>query len=168
MPLNLSAIDHREIGDELLHIEGHLEESIFALGKEDARPLSAVAYSLDLIPGGDVLIVTGSLELSFELECARCSTRFPQDIRLDTWQTDFSDKEGTINLTERIREDILFALPAYPRCDEGSDHRVCPVGNRFTDEGGEPLDSGEEAAPDSDTSGTWDALDNWAPPPSSH
>jgi len=166
MPLNLSAIDLREIGDEMLHIEGHLQEDIFALNKTDARPSSPVAYSLDLIPGGDVLVVTGSLEISFELECARCTEHFAQNIRLDPWQTDFSYEDGVLNLTERIREDILLALPAYPRCDEGNDHRVCPVGDRFADDGESSPASDEDDASDSAKPGTWDALDNWAPPPS--
>jgi uncharacterized metal-binding protein YceD (DUF177 family) len=64
--------------------------------------------------------------------------------------------EGSIiDLTEAIRDDILVALPPYPRCEDGNiEPRECPAQGRF--------DSVPAALPDEPPAGdkaVWNVLD---------
>jgi len=160
--MDLSAIPVHDIPADGLHLEGQLPKSIFDLAENDVQAAGPVEYSVDLVPGGDCIVATGRVAVEFELECARCLGRFRQRIELDPYEADI-DPEGkhTINLTDRLREDILLDLPAYPRCDQGTEPRQCPVGDRFAapspvEEG--PGESGPPQAP-----GAWEALEGWEP-----
>ena len=164
--MDLSHIALQDIPADGLHIEGRLPKDIFGLAETDARPVGHVDYALDLVPEGEIVLATGRISVEFELECGRCLERFRQIVELDPYAAEI-DPEGRnmINLTERVREDILLDLPAYPRCENGTEPRQCPVGDRFsapsTEEDG-PGESGSGQAP-----GVWQALDDWEPQPPS-
>lgn len=153
--MNPFYIDLRNLPAEGLHREGTLPIAFFELSAADpVRPKSPVTYSLDIERDDDELIVQGTLKVAFSLECGRCAERF--DYLLD--MPDFTlevpiENALTIDLTEALREDILLALPSYPRCEDGNiTPRACPAEGRFA----EPVSA--EPPPQEDK-GIWDALD---------
>lgn len=160
--MDLSAISLHDIPEDGFHLEGRLPANVFDLAANDVQATGPVEYRIDLVPSGGGIVATGRVSAEFEMECVRCLGRFHRRIELDPYEADI-DPEGknTINLTARLREDILLDLPAYPRCDQGTEPRQCPVGDRFAapspvEEG--PGESGPPQAP-----GAWEALEDWEP-----
>lgn len=160
MPVDLSAIPLADLGDEGLELRGTLTNDIFALAEEDEiRQLDPVDYACRLVRDDDLVVVTGSLRTRFELACVRCLRRFPLTVELEAWVSEVEGRNGCIDLTEAIREDILLALPGYPRCDASDDGEPCPAAGKFEEAADEASANDEpEGKP-----GTWDALDAWKP-----
>jgi len=149
-----------------LQITGETSEDIFQLSDTDARPIGPVHYNLRAYNFQEVVRVEGSLDADFELECTRCLEHFPYHHHIEKYSAEVeTENRPTIDLTDRIREDILLDLPAYPHCDAASDDRECSVGDRFTarpddidDAENDDRDPPSQGAPD-----VWSALDQWAP-----
>lgn len=103
---------------------------------------------------GGLILVRGGLKARVELECVRCLECFESDFDVDvseqfrihvgTWQPDYSDdvidespeeeetglpddifKEGLLDLTEVIRQNLLVILPLAPLCSEDC-RGICP------------------------------------------
>ncbi|MBV9671809.1 MAG: hypothetical protein JO076_03170 [Verrucomicrobia bacterium] len=108
----------KQIPSEGLHIEGKETCDILELPASEGRPLNAVAYSLHIGKTESGLIVSGRLWVDLELVCVCCLTPFNYSIAVDDFavQIDLSGNDE-VDLTPFVREDILLALPAHPRCD---------------------------------------------------
>ena len=153
--MNSLLVDLRHLPADGLHREGTLPMAFFALEASDpVRPTSPLAYSLDIGRDGKELIVQGSIKATFNLECGRCAERFGYELDLPDYMLEVPIENAlTIDLTEPLREDILLALPSYPRCEDGNiTPRACPAEGRF-----EEIPS-REPPPQKDK-GIWDALD---------
>lgn len=150
-----------EIPEDGLHLEGEAPEDIFALEESNVRAVPPLRYRLFARVDDGLLIVTGTLECDFELVCGRCLERFRHRVSIPDFAAEFPVKnEPVFDLTEPIREDILLALPGYPRCDASStDPRTCPAAGLFegpSDGDQSPADAGD-ASPSRGS--VWDALD---------
>jgi uncharacterized metal-binding protein YceD (DUF177 family) len=66
------------------------------------------------------------LGVDLEMVCVGCLEKFVMPVRVDEFacQVELTGSEE-IDLTEPIREDILLALPAHPRCDWDG-RKACP------------------------------------------
>ena len=127
-------IDPRGLPAEGLHLEGALPPSIFELPAGDAiKAVSPLSYDLDVMRDEDDIIVTGRVEVTFELECGRCAERFLWRLEQPGFATDVPvENEQSIDLTTCLREDTLLALPTHPRCETGNvTPRKCPAEGRF-------------------------------------
>lgn len=127
-------IDPRHLPDEGLHLEGTQPSTFFGLAEKDtARAVSPLTYDLDIMRDDDDLIITGTLDATFEIECGRCNERFQQRVELTDYVTEMAiENDLPVDLTECLREDILLALPTYPRCEDGNvQPRECPAEGRF-------------------------------------
>ena len=155
--MNPFQIDLRHLHADGKQITGTQPSSFFGLPETDlARAESDLTYDLLIMRDGEDVIVTGSLEAEFSLECGRCLERFRHRIEIPDYQAEVPiEKEGTMDLTDLIREDILLTLPNFPRCEDGNiDLRDCPAEGRF-DVAESPL------APETPSAdgGVWTALD---------
>lgn len=160
--MDLNQLNPGEIPEDGLHLEGALDPALFELDPADARPTGPLEYRLDLLLSGDLLLVTGSLRAGFQRECVRCLEAFEEVITLDPYTADLEPGgNGMIHLTERLREDILLSLPAYPHCDSVSDGRKCPASDRFLAPDPEDEPAEEAGSPP----GAWDVLEDWKPRP---
>jgi uncharacterized metal-binding protein YceD (DUF177 family) len=149
-------IDIRSLPESGKDITGQESPAFFGLDANDPiQPLSPLKYELHLEKDGEDLIVSGRLEALFSLECGRCLERFDHRVELSHYETELEiAKDGTINLTDTIREDTLVALPSYPRCEAGNVRpRQCPAEGRF-----EPVLETVEEEPQSAGPGVWEAL----------
>ncbi len=162
MAAPLLSIDPRTLPAEGRRLNGTLPPALFALSADDPiRPAGPVEYQLHALRDDDSLVLSGVLRALFTLDCVRCLQ--PLDYRVEL--TDYSaeipiENEQIIDLTDWLREDMLFALPSYPRCEDGNvSPRDCPAEGQF-----EPgSDSDEQEQTDqpaaASNTGVWDALD---------
>lgn len=156
--MNPFHIDARHLPADGTQISGTLPGSFFSLAETDpVKVESPLAYDLHVLQDGDDLVISGSLEAEFSLECGRCLERFRQRVGLLDYQAELPlEKEGITDLTDLVREDILLTLPNFPRCEDGNvEPRDCPAEGRF--------DTAESLPAVSETpgngGGVWDALD---------
>ena len=157
-------IDTREIPEEGRHLSGELPGSVFELDESDSiRPDGPVKYDCNVSRVSDMLLAIGTFEAVFQLQCVRCleSFRYPVILTGHALEEELENKPIT-DLTNRLREDILLALPAYPRCDEGPEARQCPAQGQFDSETRFQPVTDEEANEGRDV---WGALDDLEKPP---
>lgn len=155
-------IDPRGLPAEGLHLEGELPASIFELPEQGAiKAVTPLSYSLDVTRDEDDIIVLGSVEVTFELECGRCAERFHWRLEQPGFATDvLVENEQPIDLTTCLREDILLALPTHPRCETGNvTPRKCPAEGRF-DPTPEHSDADLHKEADKNVWGALDQLNN--------
>ncbi len=110
----------RQVPTDGLHIEGEQDSGILELNDSGISPSSPVRYSLDVGLSDGGLFATGRLEVDMQMRCVSCLETFTDVIRINDFacQIELTGKE-TVDLTPDAREDILLALPAHPRCDQG-------------------------------------------------
>lgn len=147
-------------------VRGSTEGDIFELTAGDSQPLGPLEYDLKAYVFDEILRVEGTISAQFEVECTRCLEKFPFDLVIDDYNAEVEiENRGIVDLTDRIREDMLLSLPTYPHCDASSDERECSVGDRFTtipEEIVDDEDSSSEGKPSSSSENdAWSALDTW-------
>ena len=141
--------------------DGEIRNDIFHLtAPDDPRFVPPLEFALTVRPDGADVVVEGSILARFEMECARCGQWFPWEVALEDYYTqEPRDGAATLDLTAQIREDILLALPGYPRCEDSNvESRTCPSAGKFPAESEfaplEPVETEEPAHPV-----VWDVLD---------
>ncbi|MGK0185365.1 MAG: hypothetical protein ACI9R3_001142 [Verrucomicrobiales bacterium] len=151
-----------ELPDGGKQFTGVLEEDIFGLPKGEPQSTEGLTYDLHVSRHDDFLLVTGSLKTAFSITCVRCLAEFPYRIELRGHTFDVEiPASSTVDLTETIREDMLLALPAYPKCENSSlgEYQCDPTVKIYSADDPPP-----EEDPDSPQGGAkqnvWGALDN--------
>lgn len=132
--MNPFQFDVRNLPSEGKQVSGTLPAAFFQIPESDsARVAVPLAYDLTINRDDDDILVTGELDATFDLECGRCLERFAFRVEMAEYAAEVPiEKETTMDLTEMIREDILLALPNFPRCEDGNiEPRVCPAEGRF-------------------------------------
>lgn len=146
----------RDLQEESQLLEGTWDVRQIGLEEAGASTAGELQYHLEAGLSGGGLWVRGNLRLPVKLTCVNCLASFVWEVEIPDFamQTQVEGSD-TIDLTEWIREDILLALPPYPKCDSAGG-RNCPA--KFP-----PV----EHAPGENSSGTasqvWSALDKIKP-----
>jgi uncharacterized metal-binding protein YceD (DUF177 family) len=94
---------------------------------EMVRPTRPLHYDLEVELLDDALLVQGLLRLTLECQCVRCLKDFEFELELDPWtlhlpfepledEEAVSIKNDCVDLTPRLREDILLGFPQHPLC----------------------------------------------------
>lgn len=149
-------IDLRNLPDGGKDITGQEAATFFELPAEDAAQATGpLKYDLHIERDDGNIVLTGRLEADFSLECGRCLEKFDFHLVIDDYEAELPiEEEGTINLTDTIREDTLVALPSYPRCEDGNVRpRQCPAEGKF-----ESQPETVATEPENAGRGVWDAL----------
>jgi uncharacterized metal-binding protein YceD (DUF177 family) len=132
--MNPFQFDIRNLPVDGKQVTGTLPPSFFQLPETDLlKADTPLTYDLNIIRDDDDIIINGSVDVTFSLECGRCLERFQIQLDMSEYSAEQAiEKETTIDLTDLIREDILLALPNFPRCEDGNvDPRDCPAEGRF-------------------------------------
>jgi uncharacterized protein len=119
-------INLRHLDEHDLHLKGELPAAELDLGVSDEliRAAKPLRYDLTVEEIGDALLVTGSLVLPLECECARCLKKFKTQLKLSPWtahlplegEDKVSVDNDCVDLTPFLREDILLDFPQHPLC----------------------------------------------------
>lgn len=148
-----------EIPEDGVQLVGETRRDIFDLPETetDARPAGPLSYDLHVTEAGSgLLLAMGSLCAPFDLRCVACLEEFPYTLNWSDYVAEFDiPASGVVDLTDRIREDVLLELPPYPHCDRDGDdpHRKCPAAGLFDRKTGENERSGGPSP--------WGALDGF-------
>lgn len=95
---------------------GEIDKAVFDLPDRLAAPASGIRYDLHVLRVGAEVLVRGWIEADFELQCVVTLDYFPHRVKLEPYVEAFElGPDERADLTGRLREDILLALPAYPR-----------------------------------------------------
>ena len=141
----------RQVPTDGIHIEGEDDNGILELNDPGISPSSPVRYWLDVGLSDGGLFATGRLEVDMQMRCVGCLETFTHLIHISDFacQIELTGSE-TVDLTPDAREDILLALPAHPRCNQGGPAGKCqPAWPAST--------AGETASPEPQR--VWGALD---------
>jgi len=166
-------LDLVRLKQDNLYLEGEYTEDIFELEANDfIRSAGKVCYQLEASLQEESLLLSGSVSSSFQAQCTGCLLNFSLPVHLENYyllhEFEGGKKEATIDLTDRIREDILLALPGYPRCDkhgvDGEQTNPCSVKTHLQQLGSDREDSQDQSnntenGNNTGNSGKWDALD---------
>lgn len=126
-------------------------------------PVSDVTYRLLGAKTGQDLLVTGSASFLLETLCARCMKPVRILVRADKICL-FLEKVPLqeIDITGRIREELLLNIPEYIRCSPGC-KGLCPVCGANLNEGPCRCSCVHKVAEEPGECSPWKALDNWKP-----
>lgn len=140
------------------HVEGEADGSLFGIDDTGARSASPLSYNLQAQLYEHELVVQGSLRAAFRLRCDRCLEEFTYEVSLPhvTLSCDTKGMDGA-DITEALREEVILALPAYPKCElSGQECKLNDIiGDFRLDKNPHP---GVDCATPSGKS-VWDALD---------
>lgn len=118
------------------------------------RAHAPITYELTVQIVSDQVIVQGELETNLDLRCVACADFFSTTITVSSFLRAYTLQSGleTIDITDEIREEILLAVPYYPR-GELDENEVCRQCGKSKEE--LSVNPGPEKPP-----AVWDQLDN--------
>ncbi|MFC4995418.1 YceD family protein [Rubritalea tangerina] len=151
-------IELANLPEEGKSFEGELDPALYDLPKRDAKPAGPLYYDLHVQRFENELLVRGFLSSAFEFVCVRTNKEFIKTISIEEFANSFEIDSGNVDLTEALREEVLMAFPAYPRCDEADEPLECKIDERYLAVDKDPND-GVDEAPQSTSDDRWDALD---------
>ncbi len=125
-------IDLATLPEDGKAFSGELSAEIFGLPEKDATAVGALEYGLWAQRFGSELLLTGSVSAPFQFKCVITLKDFIQTIHLDSAAISIEiGNSSQLDVTEALREEVLLAFPANPRCDEGDDPEPCEIDSRY-------------------------------------
>ena len=119
-------VNLRHLEEHEVQLQGELPVAELDLGVDDEliRVEKPLRYDLAVELLHDAVLVTGSLALPLDCECARCLKKFKTELKLTGWALHLplegEDKvpvdNDCVDLTPFVREDILLDFPQHPLC----------------------------------------------------
>jgi uncharacterized metal-binding protein YceD (DUF177 family) len=153
-------IDLANLPEEGKSVAGELPKEIFDLPEGDAQPTGPLEYDLWVQRFGSELLLTGSLSAPFEFTCVRTLHPFVQTIHLENAAISLEiEREGEMDASEGLREEILINFPVDPRCEEGDVPQKCEIDSRYLSVD-KPAEDELPTPPRAGSDDRWSALDN--------
>lgn len=154
-------IDLATLPEEGKAFFGELPKEIFDLPEGDAQAVGPLEYDIWAHRFGSELLLTGTLSAPFEFECVRTLHPFVQTIRLEGAAIAIEiEKEGVIDATDAMREEVLIGFPVDPRCEEGDEPQKCEIDSRYLSVD-KSVEDGLPTLPRAESDDRWSALDNF-------
>lgn len=156
--LIISTVDFPEEGRRL---RGELDGALFDIDSDALRSTGPLSYELDVQLYETELLVQGRVSAPFSLRCDRCLAYFDYTVELPQMALSYDMKgKAEQDITEDLREELILALPAYPKCELAG--QECEINDTFGDF---RLDKDPQTGVDSATpsgKSVWDALDGFS------
>jgi uncharacterized metal-binding protein YceD (DUF177 family) len=153
-------IDLANLPEEGKEFAGELPKEIFDLPEDDAQAVGPLEYDLQAHRFGSELLLTGTISAPFEFTCVRTLHPFVQTIRLENAAISLEiEKEGPMDVTEALREEVLLNFPIDPRCEEGDVPQKCEIDSRYLSVD-KSAEDGLPTPPRAGSDDRWSALDN--------
>jgi uncharacterized protein len=122
-------INLRHLVTNDLHLQGEIPAEDLGLTQLDKliQVPGPVAYDLEVQKMDEGLLVLGRITVQLQCECGRCLKSFPLTLDLKDFalQLPLEGEEAVVvegdfvDLTPRLREDIVLAFPQHPLCEPG-------------------------------------------------
>lgn len=139
---------------------GELNQALFDLPKGDVQPAGPLSYDLTVQVFGKELFVNGEISAPFEFVCVRTLNPFVQTIRISHYSNSFEiGDELVVDITDDLREEIILAFPAYPKCDQADVPMSCEINSSYLGVDKHPQERVNTSRTDGNA-GVWDALDS--------
>ena len=142
-------------------ITGEADSSVLGLDGASLRCAGPISYRLQLTRYDNELLVRGSVETPFTMRCERCLDEFSHTVLVDDLALSYQLQEDTplLDITDDLREELILALPAYPKCElAGKECQIHDINDDFRlDKAPSP---GVDCATPSGES-VWQALDKF-------
>ena len=116
----------RHLEEHGIRLKDELPVAELDLGIHDEliRAEKPLQYDLQVEKLHDSILVTGSLKLTLDCECARCLKSFKYNALIKDWalhlpltgEDAVSVDNDCIDLTPYVREDMLLEFPQHPLC----------------------------------------------------
>jgi uncharacterized protein len=123
------SVNLRQLENRNLELRGELPLAELDLDPRDemVRATQPLHYDLAVELLDDSLLIQGSLQITLNCQCVRCLKDFEFELELDPWVLHLpleplEDEEAVpikndcVDLTPRVREDILLGFPQHPVC----------------------------------------------------
>ena len=153
-------IDLAGLPEEGKAFSGELQKEIFDLPEDDAQAVGALEYDLWVQRFSSELLLTGTLSALFEFTCVRTLHPFVQTIRVEAAISIEIEREGEIDVTEVLREEVLINFPVDPRCEEGDVPQKCEIDSRYLSVD-KSAEDGLPTPPRAESDDRWSALDKF-------
>ena len=149
--------------EEGLRCRGEVDSSVLALQDSGMRSHGAISYDLEAQLFDNELVVRGALAAPFTMRCDRCLDEFEFTVRVQELALSFEVGEETaLDITDSLREELILALPAYPKCElADKECQILDINNDFRLDKA-PLSGVNSATPSGES--VWDALDQFPDP----
>lgn len=151
-------IDLTEFPEEGKRLCGELDGALFGIDSDALRSTGPVTYELEAQLYETELVLRGTVSAPFSLRCDRCLEYFDYTVELADFAFSYEVKgKAEQDVTEDLREELILALPAYPKCELAD--LECKINDTFGDF---RLDKDPQTGVDSATpsgESVWDALD---------
>lgn len=147
-----------------MRCQGEADSSILALESGSMRCSGPIRYDLEAQLYDTELVVRGCVEAPFCMRCERCLTEFDHTVRVEglALSVEVEPEEPMADITEELREELILALPAYPKCElTGKECQINDIIDDFRLDKAPP--SGVDFATPSGES-VWQALDKLSGP----
>jgi uncharacterized metal-binding protein YceD (DUF177 family) len=152
-------IDLANLPEEGKWVSGELPKEVFDLPEGDAVATTPLEYEVWVQRFGAELLLTGTLSAAFEFTCVRTLHPFVQTIRLEGAAVSLEiEKEGEIDATDALREEVLIHFPLDPRCEEGDVPQKCEIDSRYLSVD-KPAEDELPTPPRAESDDRWSALD---------
>ncbi|QJE94609.1 YceD family protein [Luteolibacter luteus] len=153
------SIDLHTLPEEGKNFSGEIDPEIFDLPEHDVKPLGPMVYDLRVQRFGSELLLSGSLSAPFELICVRTVHPFKKTLVVDPANVSVEiEDEGSVDVTDALREELLLEIPDYPRCEEADEPMHCEIDPRYLAVD-KPAEDGVETRPRAAGDDRWSALD---------
>lgn len=151
-------ISLEEFPEEGVRLSGELDGALFDIDSEAVRSTGPLSYELEAQLFDTELVVHGRVSAPFSLRCDRCLAHFDYTVELPALALSYEVKgKLSADITEDLREELILALPAYPKCElSGLECEINDILGDFRLD--KNPDSGVDSATPSGES-VWDALD---------
>lgn len=149
--------------EEGLSCRGEVDSSILALEEGGLRSAGPIRYELEAQLFDRELLVRGELAAPFTMRCDRCLDEFDYTVQVQGLALSFEVKDALcIDITDALREELILALPNYPKCElADKECQILDINSDFRLDKA-PLSGVDSATPSGDS--VWDALDKLPDP----
>ena len=155
---NSLIIDLPSLPEEGDSFSGELAATIFDLPQDDAAAAGPLCYDLWAQRFESELLLTGAITVPFRFRCVVTLKDFIQTIRLDSAAISVEiGNSSLLDVTEALREEVILAFPANPRCDEGDVPEPCEIDSRYLAVD-KPSETGLSTSPRTESDARWSAL----------
>ena len=147
-----------------LRCSGEADSSILGLDNASMRSAGPIRYDLEAQLYDTELVVRGSISAPFTMRCDRCLEEFAYTVTVEELALSFEVQEDapSLDITEELREELILALPAYPKCElTGKECQIHDINDDFRLD--KAPSSGVDFATPSGES-VWQALDKISGP----